>query len=283
MSRTRAAYQAHVRTRVRDFLLTIAPDIPYPLSLAESAIGADGMVAGPFESVVANLHESAMMSAASAAAIADQTMITIDKAAGTIAITAAAQARLRTEAPAPRRVRRKLDAIFDMASTLLVEMYHPASYLPNVADSDDDPDRLSRAQLGMLPPHLVHLAPQIMANDEATSDWGPAQVLVTLWLLNDHQVVPLELLATQTPVLIDWCERHFEGWGEETITILLQTVEEMLRAEWIGAPKEGGRILAMVERLLSGIDPADDDEYTAENRSDLLAYQKQLAAMDTTT
>jgi len=264
------SFRADVRRRVMEVLIAIAPDAPFPTRLIADIISLDSMIGGPYDRVLDNLGVARPAAIAGIFGVGLPDEIAQDEGRGTIAITSAGQTLLREQLkgmpPTPQTRARQKNGLDNVGSDLLVQLYQYAAYLPGATGSD----ALSPDHLALIVPHFLSLSRAEL--EQPNGDWGPPQNLATLWMLNDHGVVPEQILAAHTHELLAVCERYYRNWDWEAVSMLLQATEEMINASWSEAETVGGRLLDMAEEII----PTEEPKLQPRHRKDTRELRKKL-------
>lgn len=268
------SFKADVRRRIIQILIAIVPDAPFPTKLIEKIVSFDSMTGGPTDFVIPNLHAAALAAPAGIKRIHLPNEIFQDTKRGTITITSAGQTLLREQLkrlPLTSQARERLEhGLDDIGLYVLGELYDIASFLPG----SDSEDAFTPDLLALSVPHFLYFNRALIA--EPDGDWWPAQALATLWLLNDHGVVPENILFEHTQALINTCEPYYHNWGWEAVNMFNQSVEEMINARWSEAVQIGGRLLTMAETMTDALDEPEERE---KFRKDILDLRQKLAAL----
>src|SRR5262245_33120669 len=124
------SHQADVRRRIIEVLITIAPDAPFPIKLIKDVISTDSMIGGPAETVLENLAVAGPVAARGLQRLGVPDEIIQDRDRRTLTITTEGQRilseQLRGLPPTPQAKRRRELGLDDLATELLIDMYHYA-------------------------------------------------------------------------------------------------------------------------------------------------------------
>jgi hypothetical protein len=263
-------YPEDVRRRILHVLAVIAPDVPFPLYYLTNLLEGDAMLTGPTKLALTNIALSATAMEAGLSATAATQPITLDLEQQTIMIDAASQiqlcaylATLEPTRQAKKRQRLQLDAARPM---ILGDMYDVAGHKPGMAPLD--------AQgLAWTVPHFLAMTQQELAHRDG--DYGPAEQLATLWLLEDHTPIRLSTLTSTTEQLVAAIEQGQAQWSDMfAASFLIQAVEEMIRAKW--GQRHGARLLTIATQILDRADPQYAED-VKRYRMDIRALRLQLA------
>jgi len=266
------SHQTDVQRRVIEILHVIAPNAPFPTRFIADVIAADSLTGGSFHRVLDNLFAARSITTTVVAGRNISDEITHDVARGTIMITTIGKLLLhqhlkRLPLTPQARQRQKL-GLDNVISELIVLIYQYAAFLPGVTPSD----ALSPDHLALVVPHLLHFLRS--THTRSDPDGGPAQELATLWLLNNHGVVPEHVLAEYTHLLIADFAPPYDDWDWHDALMLRQIVEEMLDAAWNETTTIGGRLLDIAEVITPNIDAAD---LRARHRMEVRKLRQKLA------